>query len=214
VEQLTDDPSAAGAERRAHGDFLLARQRAGQQEVRDIRACDQQHEADRSQEHQQGTRRTLPTTWSSSGTMPNVRPPLGGYSAGKSRRKPGGDGVHLGSRPRHGDARLELRDDVVVLVVAIGRGARRQRQRQEDLAVFRHTKRRQHFARQRERVGKDADHLVTLSVQVQGPSDDARVATVSARPCAVAQDGRVVPRGILVGDEEAACRGLHAEHRQ
>ena len=43
----------ARAERRSHGDLLLARQRSRQQQVRDVRAGDQQHESHRRHEHEQ-----------------------------------------------------------------------------------------------------------------------------------------------------------------
>ena len=44
-EELPDQPRAAGAERRPHGDLARARLRARQQQVRHVDAGDQQHEA-------------------------------------------------------------------------------------------------------------------------------------------------------------------------
>ena len=49
--ELPEQPSAAGAERRAHGKFAMARFGAGQQQVRQIRAGDEQHEADGDLQH-------------------------------------------------------------------------------------------------------------------------------------------------------------------
>jgi hypothetical protein len=62
---------------RSDGDFLLPCQRARQLQVRDVGARDQQDETDRRDEDQQRPP-DVPTTCSCSGTMPNVRPPLGG----------------------------------------------------------------------------------------------------------------------------------------
>ena len=45
--------AAAGAERRADGDLLLALERARQQQVGDVRADDQQHEHDGAEQHEQ-----------------------------------------------------------------------------------------------------------------------------------------------------------------
>ena len=45
--------AAAGAERDAHRDFLLASDRARQQQVGDVRAGDEQHEGDGAEQHQQ-----------------------------------------------------------------------------------------------------------------------------------------------------------------
>ena len=47
-EQLTDDAAAARTERRAHGHLVLPRHAPRQQQVGDVRARDEQHEADRS----------------------------------------------------------------------------------------------------------------------------------------------------------------------
>ena len=78
--------SAAGATMRARLAPSAARtaiscwraERARQQQVRDVRAGDQQHEADRARSASTSDRRTSPTTCSCSGTMPNVSPPFGG----------------------------------------------------------------------------------------------------------------------------------------
>ena len=53
-EELRDDAAAAGAEGDAHGDLALTRQRARQQQVGDVRARDQQDEADGAGENQHG----------------------------------------------------------------------------------------------------------------------------------------------------------------
>ena len=53
-QQLPDDSAAAGAERTPDGDLALARRAAGEQEVGHIGADDQQHDADRRDQHPQG----------------------------------------------------------------------------------------------------------------------------------------------------------------
>ena len=52
-QQLADEPPAAGAERRPHRELALARGRACEQQVGDVRARDEQHEADGAQQQQQ-----------------------------------------------------------------------------------------------------------------------------------------------------------------
>ena len=51
-EQLPHQPRAAAAERRAHRELALARRRPHEQQVRDVRARNQHHEAHRAHERQ------------------------------------------------------------------------------------------------------------------------------------------------------------------
>ena len=50
-QQLPDDPGPVGAERRADRDLLAAGERSGEDEVGHVRARDEQHEADRAEQH-------------------------------------------------------------------------------------------------------------------------------------------------------------------
>ena len=50
-QQLTDDRTARSAERRANGDFLPARGRSRNQQVRDVEACDREQHANGDVEH-------------------------------------------------------------------------------------------------------------------------------------------------------------------
>ena len=52
-EELTGEPEAAGTDRGANSDLAGARSGAGQQEVRDVEAGDEQHHADGAEQHQQ-----------------------------------------------------------------------------------------------------------------------------------------------------------------
>ena len=132
--------------------------------------------------------RTLPTTCSSSGTIKNVNPPLGGYSCGCSRRKPRGDQIHFGLRRGHGHAGFQRADHVVVLAVAPFYRGRRERQRQEDVAVLGDAERRQHLAGQREARRQDADDPARLAIQRDRRADDMWIQSVAPRPRAVAED--------------------------
>ena len=51
-EELPHDASAAGADRDADGDLAAPRHRPGGDEIRQVHARDQQHEADRAEQHQ------------------------------------------------------------------------------------------------------------------------------------------------------------------
>ena len=53
-EELADEAGPAGAEGGADGDFFLASGGAGEQEVGDVGAGDEQHEADRAEQHEHG----------------------------------------------------------------------------------------------------------------------------------------------------------------
>ena len=52
-QQLADDPAARAADRRADRDLAPAAGRAHEQEVRDVGAGDEQHEADGADQHEQ-----------------------------------------------------------------------------------------------------------------------------------------------------------------
>ena len=52
-QQLPDQPEASSAQRRADGDLFLPCRSARQQQVRHVRAGDQQHETDRAEQHEQ-----------------------------------------------------------------------------------------------------------------------------------------------------------------
>ena len=56
VSSCAEQAPAAGAERAAHGELAPAPRAARQQQARDVGAGDQQHEADRAEQHQQRAR--------------------------------------------------------------------------------------------------------------------------------------------------------------
>ena len=59
-QQLADDAAAARAEREPHGDLLLPRRRARDQQARDVGARDQQHAGDDAEQQPQRLRQLLP----------------------------------------------------------------------------------------------------------------------------------------------------------
>ena len=129
--------------------------------------------------------------------------------------QPRGDQIHLGLRRRHGHARLQRADHVVVLAVAASRRGRRQRQRQIDIAVLGDAERGQHLTRQREARLQDADDPARFAVQRDRRADDARIQSIPPRPCAVAEHGGARrARRVFFWCEKAPNRGLRAEHRE
>ena len=55
AEQDLEQAQPSGAERRANADVALPRQRAAQDQVRDVRAGDEQHECDRTEQKEERT---------------------------------------------------------------------------------------------------------------------------------------------------------------
>ena len=53
-EQLPHDPRPARTERQTHGEFTAARRAASEEKIRDIGACDQQHQRDDAHDEKQG----------------------------------------------------------------------------------------------------------------------------------------------------------------
>ena len=188
-EKLADEACAARAERGTDRDLFLSRERARQQEVCDVGARDQQDESDRAHQDEKRPAHAadnLIEKRHDAERQSSVRRVDVREVAAQPRR----DRVHLGLRARSRYAGPKLRDDVVVFVVACGRRRRRKRERQENLAVFGDAERRQHFARQCEALGQDADELIELAVQRDFSADDAWIATVTPHPGAVCQHGR------------------------
>ena len=159
---------ASGAERGAHGHLRLARERARQQQIRDVGARDEQHEADRADEHDERASDVADHLLVERHDAER-QPAVGRIdlrvdraAAARSARP---------SRPaprRHAHAALQLADDVVVLAVRIVGGVRAERQREHDLGVLGAVQRRHHFARERERRRQHADDLIRLRRSARG----------------------------------------------
>ena len=105
-EQLADHSAAAGADGGADGDFLLALGGAGQEQVRHVRAGDQEHETHRAQQHQQGgpdVPDDYAGEWRDIDAMLGVRFRIGFGQAGRdgSHFRLGLDLRHSGLEPPH-----------------------------------------------------------------------------------------------------------------
>ena len=103
--QLTQQPAAPGADRRADGNLAPARFRSGDQQVRDVGARDQQDERDRRHQRQQrGTQRAEQLDVERADLDAALLVGIGIRALELS-----GDPVDLGLRRRHRDAGLEPR---------------------------------------------------------------------------------------------------------
>ena len=155
-QQLADDAPAAGAERGADGDFLLARERAGEEQVGDVGARDEEHEGHRRHEHQE-RQAHAPDRLLLQRQHAERQPAVRRIEVWMLAPQPHRQRVELGSRLRDRRARLERRDDVVVLAVPDLRRVGGQRQRQHHLRIVDHAERRHDLARERERRRQHAD---------------------------------------------------------
>ena len=115
------------AERDADGDLLLARGRAREQQVRDVRARDEQHERHGAHHDQHGASHVADDGFDERHDVDRE-----GSVALVLFPNPRGDGGDVRVRLRHRHARLQSRHEIVVLVAAaIHRiGAERERQKQ------------------------------------------------------------------------------------
>ena len=93
-EQLRHDPPAAGADRDAQRDLPLAAGAANERQVRDVRAGDQQHTQDGTEEHEQ----RRPDVADQDVAQPAERDAELRVRAGIRARQPRGDAVHLAPR--------------------------------------------------------------------------------------------------------------------
>ena len=213
-EELPHQPGGAGADGGADRHLAAPADGAGEQEVRDVGAGDEQHEADGADEDPQRTADLaddlLAQRHDAERQLPVGRID-GGMLAAEARRQR----VHprLGRRGR--DAGRQAREDVVVLARADRRRVGPERQRQQQLRLLGAAERRQHVARQREAGRQHADDAIGDAVHDQRPADGGRIPAVAPQPGAVRQQRRAGGAGaILVGGEQAAEGGTDAEHRQ
>ena len=147
-EQLANDAASAGAQGCAHGDFFAASDGAREQEIGDVGACDQENERDGAEQNYQGAAGVADDLFLQRHDSEGEAA-IGRIFLGMILAEAGGERVHFGLRLRDGDAGLELADDVVVFVVAILRGIRLHRKRQENFGlIFGAVESGHHFARQ------------------------------------------------------------------
>ena len=166
-EHLAQQPHPVGAESRPQRDLPLSGRHPGQQEVRHVRAGDQQDEADEDEQDQE-SRADLFDLELREGDQQ-------GAPAGVGVRilpfEPAGDRRHLRPRLLHADSRLQAaQDHEVVGSAPLLRGVHRQRQ--PDLAP----------GRQLHSRGSDADHRAGFAIQRHGAPDDAGIGAETPPP--------------------------------
>ena len=187
-EQLPNQPRPAGAERQPHRDFAAAADRSREQKVRDVRAGDQQHEADDDGEHAEDRRqhrgraprapaRAAPHAPASRRTTACVPAPIcaskrRGFGLRLLRARRPASAAQWCSSSRCRAPRGGCRP-IICGCIAIGT--------QADVAMPRNDPRNS--------GGRDADHGHRHVVDRDLPADDRRVAGEAALPVGVADDG-------------------------
>ena len=199
-EDRPDDARAAGPEGRAHRDLLAPRDRAGENEVGDVGARDQEHEAHGPEQDEQ--------------RRPDVADEVlvegqdGGAPALVVRRvlrgQPGRDGVHLGPRRIQRDAVLQAGEHAEVVNRPQRPVLRRQNERDPDAGL--------------RRIGqllrKHAHDLVALAVQDHGASDDGGTGAEAALPHLLGDDRHILAGLVVAGGEGAADQRARAHDRK
>ena len=115
-EQLADQPLAAGAHRRADGEFLAAGEGARQQQVGQIGATDQQH-AERGAEQRGEQHARTPGEFVAQGVDAGADVFV---LLGPGALHGGGDGVHFGLGGLECHAAAQFGEDADVVVGAVG----------------------------------------------------------------------------------------------
>ncbi len=113
-EQLLEDAPAPGAQRRTDRQFLTAAEATREQQVPDVRACDQQHESDRAEQHQERG----PDVADDELLQRQDRRAPARVFLWIVALEPLGDRVHLGLRTLDRHAGLQARDHLHVVVIA------------------------------------------------------------------------------------------------
>ena len=205
-EQLRDQTPPVGADGDPHGHLASSSGGPGQQQIGDIGAGDEQDEKHRSgHDEERGGHLAVV------GRVQRLNldtPALVGI--GILRRQGGGQRVHAGLRLLHADARLETG-----LGLQIARGTA------PGFAAFRRSERQGHknihllIPRKAKSGGHHAHDGVAFFVEIDGPTEDPRVARVAGEPQAVANNRHlVVARLRLLCREKPAHQRLNAEQGQ
>ena len=118
-QELAHESLPAGSQRGAHRDLLRPRGRAGEQQVGDVGAGDQQHEPHRTQEHQQGR---PDRSGRAVAQRCGEQAPIRGVGIGVLGLELLGQGADLRRRLLHGHADPQPGDEVEALVrpLAVG----------------------------------------------------------------------------------------------
>ena len=215
-KQLSHQALPRRAERGADRHFFLAAGGTRQQQVGDIRAGDQQHERDRSEEHEHCPAHVADDLLEQRNDADGKRPVALVLVA-----NPGGNHAHIGLRVGHRHTRLEARHDVVVLVSPPGHGIGAERQRQEDVHPPDARDRRHDLVvQQKIRTEHAGDRELVLSlprslddaVHRDAAADDVRIRVEDASPEAMTENhDRRLARRVLFGQEQPAVERSRAQ---
>jgi hypothetical protein len=213
-QQLPHDPPAARPERRPDGQLLPAAQAARQQQVRDVRARDEEHARHGADEHADRSAHAadhLILERHDAERQAAVRR----IEIREVAAKADGEGVHFLLHLSDGHARPETADDVVVLAVPRLRGVRSHGEGHDDVRVKGVAECRHHFVRKGEGRRQDADDLIGASVQFDPAANHVRIAAVAAYPGRVGEKCGIRRRlRVFLRREEPSGCGAHAEHRE
>ncbi len=226
-QELLDDAPARGPEREADRHLTLSRACAREEEIRDVRAGDQQHARDDGRQHQERRGQLPPEIGPAVASLRDrdrafqeVVP--GGRRGLRERRLSnlhlqlrGVEGLESGSGLFRRDARTQPRKDVEPARAAIRNAFRQRRQaarhhhRHEDL-------RRLALVDAVEALLRDAHDRHRQIADDERLADDGRIARKAALPVGMAQHRQRVAVGslVLVGAEGASQMWTHAEHRE
>jgi hypothetical protein len=201
-QQLANDPAAAGADRRTNRDLAPAHGRAHEQQVRDVRAGDQQDEDDRAQQHPQRRSHVADDHLlhrldaEAALAAERVRKRLAELGGGLLQLRVGGGERDAWLQAAGGEKEVPLHDTVRIDLKGqpdVGRAGLR-------LDGFR-VERAQH-----------ADHFVRLAVQRQLAADDGGIGAKAPPPEPVTQHGNTpAVRQILGGSKGPPCRHRRSE---
>ena len=185
-QELTDQPPAARAEGRPHGHLVPPAQRPREQQVGDVRAGDQEDEADRArQDRERRPHRTRELV-----AEGNDRHRSGRIVGGVLGSEPAADSIEVFAGLGEGDALFQASDRLQVLAAAAGvRRGRVVAERRPDLGRLVEVRREQRLEGGRHH----ADDLEVLLVHPDLPADDGGVGAEAPPPERVAQD-ELAPR--------------------
>jgi hypothetical protein len=206
-EQLARDPAPVRPQGHAHGQLLLAALHAHEQQVRDVRAGDEQHEDDRAHEDPEDAADVAhevllerPQAGSEARLLEHLLVEAARGREPLERHRQQARHVRVGLR--EGGARLEPGHALVAELPEQHLGP--VEPQREDEGVFE--------VEEAEVARHHADDLHRLSVDGERPPDRGRIATELGLPIAVAEDdGGRAARLVVLAGERAAEEGGHAK---
>ena len=156
--------SRAGTQGRAHSNFALARNGARKQKIRDIGAGDQQNETDGREKNQQREAYVADHLFLKRNDSEGEAA-VGRIGFRIIAAQASGDCVHLRLSCGERDARLELANDIEILVFADARSVWPERQRKEHVRAIGAVERGKNFSGQRKCLRKNSDDFVGDAVE-------------------------------------------------